>query len=73
MPAKAEQALQQGWRTSTYCPVDHETCVDVAAIKSRILVRDNANLKGPVLEISRKAWREFTHTVRRGPQQGGPR
>ena len=60
-----------GWRTSSYSG-DGNSCVEVASASdgagsagSAVGVRDTkANGRGPVLEFSPSAWREFLTRIR---------
>jgi hypothetical protein len=52
----AEDASQQ-WRKSSAC--FNTECVEVAARREHVLIRDSADKKGPVLEFSIEQWRDF--------------
>jgi hypothetical protein len=53
------------WRTSSYSGTNGE-CVEVAAPRSRVLVRDTQDREGPVLAFRPDAWRRFAARVKAG-------
>jgi hypothetical protein len=58
------------WRKSTYSR-SLGNCVEVGTGHALVAVRDSLDLDGPVLDVSPKAWIEFTRHVKRatsGPQ-----
>ena len=54
---------QMKWRKSSASA--SEGCVEVAAVKNVMLVRDSKNAHGPVLEFSDPEWLQFLIKVRR--------
>ncbi|WP_328601112.1 DUF397 domain-containing protein [Actinomadura physcomitrii] len=54
------------WRKSTYSDGHGGECVEVAAIKKGLLVRDSKNPNGPVLGLNPAAARDFINYVRAG-------
>jgi beta-lactam-binding protein with PASTA domain len=67
------------WRKSTYSRA-HQNCVEAAADHALVAARDSQDPDGPVIEVSPRAWTEFTTHVKhatsehRGhhPSQGQP-
>lgn len=57
-----------GWRASSHCAGGE--CVQVTSIEGpdglAVLVRDSANLPGPVLALSPEAWSALISCVRAG-------
>jgi len=52
------------WRKSN-ASADSGNCVEVAAWRSSVLVRDSRNRPGGVLEVSGDQWRAFLEQIRR--------
>jgi len=52
------------WRRSSYC--SHDTCVEVARLGNRILVRDSKAQNGPVLAFPEAEWTAFLEGIGRG-------
>lgn len=51
------------WRKSSR---SHETqCVEVAVAVEGVLVRDSKDLDGPVITVSKAAWRSFIADLKR--------
>ena len=50
------------WRKSSHSVT--EECVEIAASPVRVAVRDSKNPGGPVLLLSRAAFRRFTDSLR---------
>ena len=50
------------WRKSS-ASADSSECVEVAAWRSSVLVRDSRNPAGGVLEVSREQWRVFLDRI----------
>jgi hypothetical protein len=64
---------QMNWRKSTYSRA-HQNCVEVAAGHALVAARDSQDPDGPVIEVSPKAWTEFTRHVKRAtPEHRGHR
>ena len=64
---------QLNWRKSTYSRA-HQNCVDVASGHALVAARDSQDPDGLVIEVSQKAWTEFTEHVKRatsGPVVAG--
>ena len=55
--------MDSSWRTSSYSGSNGGECVEVATAGA-VLVRDTADLGGPVLTFTAEAWRAFTATIR---------
>jgi hypothetical protein len=47
------------WIKSSYSTADGPSCVEVAAIPDRILVRDSKNPTGPRLTLTPTTWATF--------------
>ncbi|MDO0926389.1 DUF397 domain-containing protein [Streptomyces sp. TG1A-8] len=47
------------WIKSSYSTADGPSCVEVAAVPRRILVRDSKNPHGPRLALTPAAWATF--------------
>ena len=54
---------QMKWRKSSASA--SEGCVEVAAVRKAMLVRDSKNELGPMLEFSNPEWMQFLIKVRR--------
>ena len=54
------------WRKSSRSGGNGGTCVEVATLTDRVLVRDSRNPDGDVLAVARAQWRAFTRTVHKG-------
>lgn len=52
------------WRKSSFC--SNGNCIEVAALGSRILVRDSKARNGPVLAFQPTEWVAFLEGARRG-------
>ncbi|MCA1189560.1 MULTISPECIES: DUF397 domain-containing protein [unclassified Saccharopolyspora] len=50
------------WRKSSRSVT--EECVEIAAVADDVAVRDSKDPSGPVLLVSRAAFRRFTETIR---------
>ncbi|MFV0134420.1 DUF397 domain-containing protein [Streptomyces sp. HMX87] len=48
-----------GWIKSSYSSDDGPSCVEVAAIPHRILVRDSKNPHGPRIALTPTTWADF--------------
>ncbi|NEA25819.1 DUF397 domain-containing protein [Actinomadura bangladeshensis] len=58
-PAEAE------WRISSHSGSGNDTCVEVALnIPGVVGVRDSVDPEGPVLVVSRSAWRALTSRIK---------
>jgi hypothetical protein len=53
------------WRKSSYS-ADQTNCVEVAAARNMIAVRDSKNPDGPILAFTSAAWATFLATITRG-------
>lgn len=51
------------WRKSSRSGGNGGTCVEVATLTDRVLVRDSKNRDGAVLTFTREEWRAFTNGV----------
>ena len=63
------------WRKSTYSRANGN-CVEVGTGHALVVVRDSQDPDGPVIDVSPKAWTEFTKHVRQevsGQRPAGPR
>ncbi|WP_173083675.1 DUF397 domain-containing protein [Phytohabitans rumicis] len=49
------------WRKSSRC--DSSTCLEVARVADRVIVRDSADPSGPTLTFSPGDWTAFIRTV----------
>lgn len=61
-----EPVTSPRWRKSTYSGSNGGGCIEAASHHGRMLVRDTQDRTGPVLRISRAAWRRFTSRVKDG-------
>ena len=52
------------WRKSTYS-FSNGNCVEVGSGQGMVAVRDSADPDGPTVEVSPRAWIEFTKYVKR--------
>lgn len=52
------------WRKATYSRSMHN-CVEVGSGQAMVAVRDSKNPDGPAIDVSSRAWREFTEYVKR--------
>lgn len=55
---------QMNWRKSTYSRA-LGNCVEVRTGHALVAVRDSQDPNGPVIDVSPKAWTEFTKYVKR--------
>jgi hypothetical protein len=51
------------WRTSTHSRA-HQNCVEAAAGHALVAARDSQDPGGPAIEVSPRAWTEFTTHVK---------
>jgi uncharacterized protein DUF397 len=63
MAAMQDRYAAAVWRKSS-ASADSGTCIEVAALRSSVLVRDSRNRSGGVLEVSREQWHAFLARVR---------
>lgn len=54
-----------GWRKSTYSSSNGGNCIEVAAKRRAVLVRDTKDNSGPVLRFAPEVWRRFADQVKR--------
>ncbi|MGW1184721.1 DUF397 domain-containing protein [Streptomyces drozdowiczii] len=55
------------WFKSSYSDSSSgNNCVEVAAGREEVLVRDSKNTQGPVLTFEERAWADFTSFTARG-------
>ena len=52
------------WRKSTYSR-SNGNCVEVGTGQTLVAVRDSKDPDGPVIDVSPRAWTEFTEHVKR--------
>ena len=52
------------WRKSTKSGDGAGSCVEVAFTDDAVAIRDSKNPNGPVLVVSKDAWREFLSAVK---------
>jgi hypothetical protein len=50
------------WRRATRCASG--TCVEVARVADRFLIRDSKSLDGPTLTFTEDEWKVFTQAVK---------
>jgi uncharacterized protein DUF397 len=55
--------MESSWRKSSYSGDNGGECIEVATAGT-VMVRDTADLSGPVLTFTADAWRTFTTTIR---------
>lgn len=59
--------LDEDFRQSSWCQSERKrTCVEVAAKRGKIIVRDSKNTKGTKLTFSTEEWEAFLEGVKRG-------
>jgi hypothetical protein len=56
------------WRKSTHSRA-HQNCVEVASGQALVATRDSQDPGGPVIELSPRAWSEFTKYVKRATSE----
>jgi hypothetical protein len=56
--------MHLNWRKSTHS-LSNGNCVEVATGQALVAVRDSKDLDGPVIDVSPRAWVEFTEHVKR--------
>jgi hypothetical protein len=56
--------MNVNWRKSTYS-FANGNCVEVGTDQGVIAVRDSTDPDGPVIDVSPRAWIEFTEYVKR--------
>ena len=54
----------ENWRKSSYSFANHN-CVEVGTGQAMVAVRDTMDPDGPVIDVSPRAWIEFTEQVKR--------
>ena len=52
------------WRKSTYS-LSNGNCVEVGTGQALVAVRDSTDPDGPVLDVSPRAWADFTEHLKR--------
>ena len=52
------------WRKATHSRSMHN-CVEVGSGQATVAVRDSKNPDGPAIDVSPRAWSEFTERVKR--------
>lgn len=62
---RVQEVRALAWRKSGYS-IGNGDCVEVAATRGTIAVRDSKDPVGPVVEYPVGAWHEFLATARRG-------
>ena len=62
------EGTQPEWRRSSNCM--NGECVEAAAHHGHILIRDSADIDGPVLTFDANQWRWFTCGVSGQPPKG---
>ncbi|MET9292361.1 DUF397 domain-containing protein [Streptomyces sp. NPDC003077] len=64
LKVSAGTGRESAWAKSSYSTDDGPACVEVAAFRDAVRVRDSKNEQGPVLGFSRAAWSDFlAHTT----------
>src|SRR5579862_1426977 len=58
----------ENWRKSSYS-FANQNCVEVGTGRETVAVRDTKNPDGPVIDVSPRAWAEFTERVRRATSE----
>lgn len=53
------------WRTSSYTNAG-ESCVEVASVPGRVLIRDTKHRAGGMIEFNRPVWTRFLSEVGHG-------
>ncbi len=53
------------WRKSSYSN-GANNCVEISDRPQRVAIRDSKRPEGPVIEVTRAAWRAFLDGVKRG-------
>lgn len=58
------------WRKSTRSGHEGGDCVEVAAVSPMVAIRDSKDAGGPVLAVTRPAFRAFIGLIRAGHHDG---
>jgi len=53
----------QTWRKSSYSGTSGDNCVEIAATRDSVHVRDSKDPEGPALAFTPEAWRAFVGQV----------
>ncbi len=64
MTASPNDDLRLEWRKSTYTNGDNNDCVELAALRTDVAVRDSKHPDGPRLRFSRSELRIFAMRVK---------
>jgi xanthine/CO dehydrogenase XdhC/CoxF family maturation factor len=54
------------WRKASYSGSNGGGCIEVAAIRAAVAVRDSKDPAGPQLSFCPDDWHEFTHQIKNG-------
>jgi Domain of unknown function (DUF397) len=54
------------WRTSSYSGNNGGACVEAAAMRAAVLVRDSKDPLGPVLAFGARDWQQFADRIKSG-------
>jgi len=57
--------MYENWRKSTYS-LSNGNCLEVGSGQGMVAVRDSMDPDGPAIDVSPRAWIEFTAHVKRG-------
>lgn len=59
------ERLNPGWRKSSYSGNGGANCVETGSVSGAVLIRDTKDQEtGPVLRVTRAAWRRFTASIK---------
>ncbi len=71
MVGKPAEAVDPGWRKSSYSDNGGGSCVETGNAPGAVLVRDTAQHgRGPVLRVTSADWRRFAAAVQAGRAVG---
>jgi hypothetical protein len=57
------------WRRSSHSSTNGGECVEVAAVRGRVSVRDSKNPDGTVLRFAPTEWRSFLEHIKRSASE----
>lgn len=61
---EGDRAKDPRWRKSTHSGPNGGNCVEVAALRGNVAVRDSKDPDGPVLTFRPATWRAFTTAIK---------
>ncbi|MCF6521595.1 DUF397 domain-containing protein [Streptomyces sp. JJ36] len=58
-PSAGKDTSELQWYRSSYSGSDNNDCVEVAAFRGTVHVRDSKNVPGPQVSLTAAAWADF--------------